>query len=101
MYVATASLIGSMAVRRRPNIRLQQISCFGGSGSSSSRHGVPASSRAVFSMTTLNFLRNVHGSARARSIADTMPMPSKCAVMRRPIPQTSDTEVLRSVQARS
>ncbi len=46
MYVATGSLIGGNSVRRFPNIRLQQISCFGGSGSSNSRQGVPANSLA-------------------------------------------------------
>lgn len=30
VYVAMASLIGSMSVSRLPNIRLQQISCLGG-----------------------------------------------------------------------
>ncbi|MNH19890.1 hypothetical protein D3C79_796400 [compost metagenome] len=83
-----------------PNIRLQQISCLGGFGSSSSRHGVPASSRAVFSTTTLNFLRSVQGSALARSIAVLMPIPSKCALIRRPTPHTSDTAVFRSTQSR-
>jgi len=55
-YAATASLIGSSSRKPLPNIREQQISCLGDATSSRSRHGVPRSSRAVFSMTTLNFL---------------------------------------------
>lgn len=54
-YAATASLIGSSSRKPLPNIREQQISCLGDATSSRSRHGVPRSSRAVFSMTTLNF----------------------------------------------
>lgn len=76
-YVETASRIGARSVRRSPNILLQQISCFGGFGSSNSMQVVPASSRAVFSTTTLNFFLSVQASAWASSHAVRMPIASR------------------------
>ena len=61
---------------------------------------MPASSRAVFSTSTLNLSRNIRGSAFARSMAMRMPIASRCAVIRRPMPQTSFTSVLRNTQSR-
>jgi hypothetical protein len=83
MLVATACLINVASLKRLPDIRLQHISCFGRS-SSSSRQDVPLSYRAVFSITTLNLLRSLVGSARAKSIAEWIFIPFKWIFMRRP-----------------
>ncbi len=78
----------------------KQISCFGGAASSSSRQGVPRSSRAVFSMTTLNFVLKVQASACARSQAVRMPIMLRCSVIRRPMPHTSPTSQACSNRSR-
>ncbi|MNR01222.1 hypothetical protein D3C85_1170200 [compost metagenome] len=98
--MATASRIGGSSCRRLPNIRLQQISCFAGTCSSSARQDVPRSSRAVFSTTTENLLRSVQASAWARSQAVRMFMSARWAVICRPIPQTSLTSITLSSLSR-